>query len=184
MADAMRRALRSGPMAAYAPAWVGLCGPATRFIFRGPPEATRLCGDAFGCDLPLDACRANRREFRAALWLGPDEWLLLALDDADAGQLSDILENALRDIPHALVEVSHRQIGVEVAGPSAATLINAGCPLDLDLRAFPVGMATRTVLAKADITLWRQDEERFRIEVARSFAPYLLAFFKDAQDGL
>ena len=183
MAD-LGRAVRHGPLAAYAPASILPCGPATRFIVRGPPEAARLCGLAFGCDLPMESCRAEQAGQRAALWLGPDEWLLLAFDDAAPDSLLSTLEEATRGLPHALVDVSHRQIGVEVAGAGAATLINAGCPLDLDLRAFPVGMSTRTVLAKADITLWRPAEDRFRIEVARSFAPYLLAFLKEAEAGL
>ena len=102
-------------------------------------------------------------------------------DETDA--LSAAMETALGSMPHSLVDVSHRQVGVEVSGPGAATLINAGCPLDLDLRAFPVDMSTRTVLAKADITLWRLAEERFRIEVARSFSPYLLAYLNNAADG-
>ena len=179
MADRFAAPARRGPLAKRAPASVGLCPPAARFIFRGPPEAARLCGRAFGCDLPFEACRAKQAGDRAALWLGPDEWLLLAPDAAD---LFGAIEAALGSVPHSLVDVSHRQIGVEVAGPGAAPLINAGCPLDLDPKAFPVGMSTRTVLAKADITLWRQSEDRFRIEVARSFAPYLLAFLKDADD--
>jgi sarcosine oxidase subunit gamma len=52
-------------------------------------------------------------------------------------------------------------------------MLNAGCPLDLDERAFPVGMATRTLFMKADIVLWRVAEQKFHIEVWRSFAPYV-----------
>ncbi len=182
MADHLAEAVRRGPLAEHAPASIGLCPPATRFIFRGAPEAARPCGRAFGCDLPLDACRAEQVGERAALWLGPDEWLLLGLDAAVPADLFGLIDAALGRLPHSLVDVSHRQIGIEVAGPGAARLVNAGCPLDLDPRAFPIGMSTRTVLAKAEITLWRQTGDRFRIEVARSFAPYGLAFLKNAED--
>jgi sarcosine oxidase subunit gamma len=85
------------------------------------------------------------------------------------------LEAALAGLPHALIDVSHRQVAIEVAGAGAARLINAGVPLDLDLAAFPVDMATRTLLLKAEIVLWRRGAERFRLEVARSFAPYVAA---------
>lgn len=182
MAEPARGAVRHGPMAAYAPASISLCAPATRFIFRGPPEAVRLGGRAFGCELPAEACRARQAGERAALWLGPDEWLLLAMDEADAAELFGLIEAGVGSVPHALVDVSHRQVGIEIAGPGAAVLINAGCPLDLDLRAFPVGMSTRTVLGKAEITLWRQNHDRFRVEVNRSFAPYLMAFLSNAND--
>jgi sarcosine oxidase subunit gamma len=34
-------------------------------------------------------------------------------------------------------------------------------------------MCTRTLLAKADITLWRTGEDAFHVEVWRSFAGYV-----------
>ena len=180
MADNLARAIRHGPLDGRTPSAIGLAPPATRFVFRGPPEAARLCGEAFGCVLPAEACRARHAEGRAALWLGPDEWLLLAPDTVSSADLASRIEAAVGAVPHSLVDVSHRQIGVEVTGPGAAALINAGCPLDLDLRAFPVDMSTRTVLAKADVTLWRHGEDAFRIEVARSFAPYVTSLLRAA----
>lgn len=76
------------------------------------------------------------------------------------------------EIPHSLVDISHRQTGIAVSG-TAAGMLNAGCPLDLDLAAFPAGMCTRTLFMKAEIVLWRTDAERFHLEVWRSFAPYV-----------
>jgi sarcosine oxidase subunit gamma len=146
---------------------------ATRWLLRGGPEVSAPVGAAFGAPPPLQPLRAAAAGMRAALWLGPDEWLLIAEDDA-AG-LSEALEVSLFDVPHALIDVSHRQCAIELSGPGAARLVNAGCPLDLDLAAFPVGMVARTLLLKAEIVLWRREAERFRVEVARSFAPYVAA---------
>jgi len=146
---------------------------ASRWILRGGPEVSLAVGAAFGAAPPLEPLRAAEQGPRAALWLGPDEWLLVAEDAAP--ELGRELEAALGAIPHALVDVSHRQCGIELSGPGAARLLNAGVPLDLDLAAFPVGMATRTVLLKAEIALWRREPERFRLEVGRSFAPYVAA---------
>ena len=146
---------------------------AARWILRGGPEASLAAGGAFGVAPPLEPLRAMAEGPRAALWLGPDEWLLIAEDEAP--ELGRALEAALGAIPHALVDVSHRQCGIELAGPGAARLLSAGVPLDLDLPAFPVGMVARTLLLKAEITLWRREAERFRLEVGRSFAPYVAA---------
>ncbi len=146
---------------------------AARWILRGGPEASLAVGAVFGAAPPLEPLRAAEQGPRAAMWLGPDEWLLIAEDDAT--ELAGALEAALAGIPHALVDVSHRQCAIELAGPGAQRLINAGVPLDLDPEAFPVGMAARTLLLKAEITLWRREAERFRLEVGRSFAPYVAA---------
>ena len=120
------------------------------------------------------------QEDRAALWLGPDEWLLIA-PVAHGKVLADSLATALAGLPHSLVDVSHRQSAAVLRGPLAATLLAAGCPLDLDTRAFPVGMCTRTVLAKAEVVLWRTATEVFRIEVARSFVAYVSEFLWEAE---
>ena len=63
-------------------------------------------------------------------------------------------------------------------------LLAAGCPLELDVAAFPVGMCTRTMLAKVEIVLWRTGPDVFRIEVWRSFAPYVSAFLSEAARGV
>ena len=146
---------------------------ATRFILRGGEEVSGLVGAAFGAAPPLRPLGSAVEGPRVALWLGPDEWLLIAEDEpADLGAK---LEAALAGVFHALVDVSHRQAAIDISGPGAARLLSAGAPLDLDLSAFPVGMATRTLLLKAEITLWRREPERFRLETARSFAPYVAA---------
>jgi sarcosine oxidase subunit gamma len=41
-------------------------------------------------------------------------------------------------------------------------------------------MCTRTVFGKAEIVLWRTAAETFRIEVWRSFAPYVLGCLEEA----
>lgn len=157
--------------------------PAARFILRGRPAAIEAAGTAFGTALPQVPCRAaTGTDGRAALWLGPDEWLLLARPEAGQA-LADTLERAMQDQPHALVDVSHRQVGIAVSGPDAAATLNAGCPLDLDPAAFPVGMCTRTVLGKSEIVLWRTGPETFRLGVWRSFADYAWRFLEEASRG-
>ena len=152
--------------------------PATRYVLRGGPNVMSAAGQALGLTLSQTACRAatGANGGLAALWLGPDEQLLLGPESSDFGAA---LEPALRDVPHSLVDVSHRQTAFEVSGPQATVLLNAGCPLDLDLGEFPVGMCTRTVLAKAEIVLWRTSQDVFHVEVWRSFADYVSRFLAE-----
>jgi len=152
---------------------------ATRFIARAGEAAIPLIGRAFGVTLPRDACRAATHPPRAALWLGPDEWLLLA-PDGEADAVGAAIAAGLTGAPASIVEISDRQVAFSVAGPRAADTINAFNPLDLDAGAFPVGMCTRTVFAKAEIVLWRTATDTFRIEVWRSFAPYVEGLLREA----
>ena len=57
------------------------------------------------------------------------------------------------ELPHALVEVSHRQTALEIRGPQAALLLNAGCPLDLEPGAFPVGVPRSEAAEQAEFPL-------------------------------
>ena len=153
--------------------------PQARFVFRGGAVAAARAGDALGVTLPVTPCRAAADDMRAALWLGPDEWLLLAAPGTEDGTARDIAA-ALADLPHALVCVSDRHAALTVSGPRAETLLAAGCALDLDPRAFPQGMCTRSLLAKAEIVLWRHQPASFRLEVRRSFAAYVWDFLAEA----
>jgi len=153
---------------------------AARFVFRGREGAIEPAGRAFGVGLPRAACRFAEADGRLAAWLGPDEWLLVA-PGADAGPIAAAIEAETAAVPHSLVDVGQRQVAIEVSGPAAATVINAGCPLDLSPEAFPAGMAARTVLAKAEIVLFRTAPETFRIEVWRSFAAYVWQSLDEAR---
>lgn len=181
MPDLARLSPFTGLTAAPVPA-VSLdsLAPIARFAFRGGPDAVAAAGTALGVALPQEACRAAASDEGAALWLGPDEWLFLVADEQGPAML-EALTAALKNLPHALVEVSHRNTALEVSGPKAAEVLNAGCPLDLDLGAFPVQACTRTLLGKAEIVLWRTGEDSFHLDVWRSFAPYVWGFIEEAR---
>lgn len=153
---------------------------AMRFILQGGPAARAAAGEAFGVLLPETVCRANARDGRAALWLGPDEHLLLGPADK-RDMLAAGLESALAGLAHSLVEVSQRQVAWLLSGAHVSELLSTGCPLDLDPAAFPPGMCTRTLLGKAEIVIWRTGAEAFQIEVWRSFAGYVLAWLREAE---
>ncbi|MDE3176367.1 MAG: sarcosine oxidase subunit gamma [Pseudomonadota bacterium] len=177
--NAVRRSVLDGrPLPASGRVKVYPSPFATRLNLRGGADVVEPVARAFGVAPPTRPMGSASAGERAALWLGPDEWLLLA--EENAGDLMGQLTGALGGVFHGLVDVSHRQVGLVVEGPGAARLLAAGCPLDLDLRAFPVGLSTRTLLVKAEIGLWRREENAFRIEVLRSFAPYVARILDQA----
>ena len=149
--------------------------PKQRWILRVGAAGVAEAGTAFGVDLPLEPTKTNEAGDKAALWLGPDEYLLVAPVGAAAPVIA---------APHSLVDVSHRQTALELSGTRVADLLNTGIMLDLRLSAFPVGMCARTLLGKADVVLWRKGPQQFHLEVWRSFAPYVHEFLTQASLGL
>ncbi len=158
--------------------------PRARFIYRGDAG---LIGATFGVALPTEPCRATISGDCAALWLGPDEWLLLAPETSSnvgAGALGTALRQALTGQAASLVDISHRNAGLVVSGNAADRLLASACPLDLHLTAFPLGMVARTIFGKAEIVLLRTAPHAFHIEVQRSFAPYVTGLLAEAMSGI
>jgi sarcosine oxidase, subunit gamma len=162
--------------------WLRELPPATRFIFQG--DAPARIGAAAIWKVPLSeiACRAICSGTRASLWLGPQEFLLWDAHRGGSDATADFLE-LQRQQPCSVVDVSHRQVAWEISGTAAQTILAGACPLDLDSAHFPVDMCTRTVLAKAEVILWRRQTEVFHLEVWRSFAPYVSALLHEIASG-
>jgi sarcosine oxidase subunit alpha len=151
----------------------------TRIVVRAERTAATAIGRSLGVLLGAAPNRAVVASDRAALWLGPDEWLVFApASDTDLARAATL---ALGPIPASVVDVSHRSVSIELAGPYAAWCLNGFCALDLDTSAFSPGMATRTLFAKAEIVLWRTGAETFHIEIARSYASYVWACLEEAR---
>jgi sarcosine oxidase subunit gamma len=181
-----RRPVVAGRMAASPGVEIAALPPAARIVLRAPQASLPALGTGLGLALPQapktsavakpSARRAKTEPgLRVAFWLGPDEWLVIDESGADL-----VGRCAGAAVLHAAVDVSHRNTAFGVSGPAAADCLNAGCPQDLSLAAFPVGAASRTVLGKAEIVLWRPAEEIFRVECWRSFADYVYTFLTEA----
>lgn len=116
---------------------------------------------------------------RRAARLGPDEWLIIDAPSNAETVVSDITKE-LAGRFHTLVDVSSASVSFAIDGPDAANILNAGCPLDLDINSFPAGSATRTVLGKCQIILFRLSELEFHLECWRSYREYVHAFLLEA----
>jgi sarcosine oxidase subunit gamma len=149
--------------------------PAERVSLRAPEASIAALSKALGLILPKSPKTSAAKAGRTALWLGPDEWFLI--DEAGKDLLADCAKvTAL----HSAVGISHRNVAFAVTGSAAAATINAGCPQDLSLEAFPVGAASRTILGKCEIVLLRTAADAFRVECWRSFSDYVFTFLSEA----
>lgn len=158
---------------------IAALAPMNRTILRCREAHIGRISRKLGMALPQQACRAESDGTSSALWLGPDEWLLLH-EGEDEVWVPDLA--ALLDGEHcSLVDVGHRQVALSIQGARAEAILSAGCALDLSPAAFPVGMCTRTMFAKAEIVLWRTEPASFHLEVWRSFARYVEALLREAE---
>ena len=172
---AARNPVLSGARAGSARVSITVAPPASRLSLRARADAVAGLSKALGVKLPVKPATSAEGNGIVALWLGPDEWLLIAADGTDLAALAGKAK-----VLHSAVDISHRNAALVVEGQGAADIINSGCPRDLSLAAFPVGACSRTVLGKAEIILMRESEQRFRIEAWRSFAQYVFDHLEEA----
>lgn len=171
---AQRRPALAGREALAGGVRLSVLPPAERISLRAPAASVTALSKALGLDLPVKPKTSATTGGRSALWLGPDEWLVI---DQTGNPLADCAK--VKQL-HSAVGVSHRNIAISVSGPGAEATLSAGCPQDLSLDSFPVGACSRTILGKVEIVVVRTGEDAFRVECWRSFSDYVHAFLSDA----
>ncbi len=186
-------AQRSGALQALGSAFEGASSEAVRLAAR--PFSTQLslrfdphgsgalgaARDALGLDLPTEPNRAaTGPDDLAALWLGPDEWLVVAADDRREA-MQTALRTGLGARSFALVDVSAMRTIIGLSGPLAREVLMKSCRLDLHPRAFGPGQCLQTALARAHVILHALDDTpAYDIYVRNSFAVYLGQWLLDA----
>lgn len=137
-----------------------------RFSLRLRPENRGEAEAALGLPLPDRIGRTASADKWRALCLGPDEWQIDAPETA-----ADTFRDALTGrVPHALVEITDREVTFRLSGPGALDLLAIG--IARDVGRMEVGRGARTVFDGVQGVLVREAEDRFTLSVWRSFAPH------------
>ena len=137
---------------------------------------------ALGFVPPAQPNTVDGKRDRYALWLGPDEWLVVGAPDSQ-DKLVTALREALAGMTAAVTDVSEGRTVLRLTGPAARDLLAKGCGLDLHPRTFRAGCCAQSRLAKALIVLHQIDEApSYDVYIERSFADYLWHWLEDAAE--
>lgn len=186
--DKMRGALASRAdaiSAVHVPGIVALrdSGFFGQIDLRGDPADTTFLAEVrqvLGLDLPGTANTASVSGDRVALWLSPDQWLVVVPFATRAQTIAE-LKRALAGKHVSITDVSANRTVLELSGSKVREVLAKGCGLDLHPRAFKAGQCAQTVVARSQAVIWQVDETpTYRVLVRPSFAAYLTDFFIDA----
>jgi sarcosine oxidase, subunit gamma len=183
---------RRSPLSGFADAFAQTSDAPARIRLRELPFLTQLTLRAetgtdaaaaasaiLGLPLPVVPNTTRARRDLSVLWMGPDEWLIVAEPDGRLDQ--DALERALAGHHATVVDVSAQRTVIEVAGADARDLLLKGCALDLHTQTFAVGRCAQTYLARTQVVLLSRDRDPvYRVFVRASFASYLAEWLIDA----
>ena len=131
-------------------------------------------------DLPAQPNTFVENERFAAIWLGPNEWYVVARPGEESATV-EALEQALTGQHCAINDLSSGLTTINLSGARVRDLLYKGCTLDLHPRSFGEGRCAQTLVAKAGAVLvYRGEQPSIDLIVRRSFADYLFLWIEDA----
>ena len=146
-------------------------------------QALTAASTALDVALPLSPNTLNEESDIRILWLGPDEWLVVA-PSANI-HLFEKINSAWTGLHHSVTDITGGQTVVRIKGERARQLLNQGCTLDLHQRVFKVGQCAQSLLAHVPVLISRCTDNgngtcRFDLVVRRSYADHLVRWLVDA----
>ena len=139
----------------------------------------RVASSLGGLALPLVPNTVTAKGDRRALWLGPDEWLIVG-PDGTQDALQDAVRLGLAGAFGSIVDVSANRTVLEIRGAKARDLLAHCVPVDLDARSFGSNRCAQTLLAKAQVIIECHDLSVFQLYARTSFATYVADWLLDA----
>ncbi len=127
------------------------------------PEFLRAAHAALALALPVRPNTVAGNERDRALWLGPDEWLLVSCGDG-------LMRADLRFTGASVADVSHGRAVLRLSGPDVRVMLAKICPLDLDARQFGVDACAQTAMARVNVILDHVKPGVFELYCPRSYA--------------
>lgn len=143
------------------------------------PGAITAAAAVIGVEPPTEPGRVAAGGDIEALWLGPDQWLVLGPADA-CRRIAVELERSLADRHAAVTDVTDARAILDLTGAGAAAVLAKGCALDLDARGFAPARVVQTLLARVPVVLQRRAPDAWRILVRPSYAEHLADWLLDA----
>ena len=148
---------------------------------RGNPDDPEFLGaveGVLGFALPLVPNTTATNEQLKALWLGPDEWLIVS--EVSAEDLLQKLNDLAESYHISVVDVGANRVIVELSGPHSIDVLMKSCELDFHPSVFKRGQVVQTLLAKSQAIIEQVEERRFRIYIRNSFSHYVVEWLIDA----
>lgn len=150
---------------------------------RGKPETKEFMASAknvLGFPLPTEPNTVTCSNGLSALWLGPDEWMVI-VEDRQPEKLATAMDDLLVDVFASVTDVTGGHTVFNVSGSKAKDLLEKGCTIDLHPTAFGVSACAQTLIAKANVVIrYLDDTSSFDLVVRSSFASYLQQWLHDA----
>lgn len=131
------------------------------------------------CNLSLQPNQSDSKAGRIALYLGPDEYLILVEQGREI-QLEKTLNSSDIIKQISVTNVSDALCALSLSGKKVRDLLAKGCAIDLHPDSFGKNQSAQCDLALANVILICLEEDAFICICRTSFAEYVLDWCLDA----
>ena len=164
--------------------------PIMKLNLRGKKrEFFTTVGKNLNMILPTEANTSTTSDKLTAIWLSPDEWMIVSNElvnkDNDKYELNEILFNSISKTNlGAVIDVTDQFVQLELKGKNIYEIFSAGCPFNFNEFKEKKGSTTQTVLNHIDVILHHKEENVVNLFVRRSFAEHLWSWIEDSASRL
>ena len=164
--------------------------PVIKINLRGKKrEFLTNVGKNLNMILPTEANTSTTSDKLTAIWLSPDEWMVVSNElvskDTNKYELQEMLFNSIsKTTLGAVVDVTDQFVQLELKGENIYEIFSAGSPFNFNEFKEKKGSTTQTILNHVDVILHHKDENVVNLFVRRSFAEHLCSWIEDSASRL
>ena len=139
--------------------------------------------------LPTEANTSTISDKLTAIWLSPDEWMIVTNDklkkDTNEYQLNEILFNDISKANlGAVIDVTDQFVQLEIKGKNIYEIFSAGSPFNFNEFKDKKGSSVQTILNHIDVVIHNKGDQIVNLFVRRSFAEHLWSWIDDSASRL
>ena len=164
--------------------------PVMKLNLRGKKrEFFTAAGKQLDMILPTEANTSSSSDKLTAIWLSPDEWMIVSNEttskETNTYELNDILfSNISKTSLGAVTDVTDQFVQLEIKGDKIYELFSSGCPFNFNLFREKKGSTAQTLLNHVDVIIHNKDKDFVNLFVRRSFAKHLWEWMEDSSSRL
>ena len=139
--------------------------------------------------LPTEANTSSSSSKLTAIWLSPDEWMVVSNEFIEKNNNSYDLEESLYNSISktnlgAVIDVTDQFVMLELKGSKIYELFSSGSPYNFNDFRKKKGSTTQTLLNNIDVIIQNKSENLVNLFVRRSFSEHLFSWINDSASRL
>ena len=139
--------------------------------------------------LPTEANTSSSSSKLTAIWLSPDEWMVVSNEFIEKNNNSYDLEESLYNSISktnlgAVIDVTDQFVMLELKGSKIYELFSSGSPYNFNDVREKKGSTTQTLLNNIDVIIQNKSENLVNLFVRRSFSEHLFSWINDSASRL